>query len=80
MTQKTEGLLVSAQNAMDKAEGVQSDFAHIHSLKGIGLALMACAQELKLANDLKMWELGCTGPTKEWFDYGQPSNAEDALS
>lgn len=54
----TENLLHEAQRQADSAHAQNFEFAVVYMLEAIALSNMAVAQELKLANDVKLWELG----------------------
>lgn len=58
--QKTEYLITRAQNSLDQSEAGNWDDAQRRAMQAQAAALIAIAQELRLANDLKLWELGLT--------------------
>lgn len=63
--QKTEYLITRAQNSLDQSEAGNWDDADRRALQAQAAALIAIAQELKLANDLKLWELGLVPQTPQ---------------
>lgn len=58
MNEKTRDIIRSAKDSLTTAHAVEFDSAQFRQMDGIGQALVAIAQELKLANDLKLWEHG----------------------
>lgn len=58
MKQKTEQIIRQAKDALTSAHGLDFEQAQFRQLDGIGMALVAIAQEMKLANDLRLWAHG----------------------
>ncbi len=65
----TQQYLDKAESALESTRTVDDKSVIIHGFIGVGLALIAIAGEIRMANRLKLWEHGAINRPEIGDDY-----------